>query len=72
MDSFIGTVVKLKSGGPEMTVIGPVRDDGLISVAWFCGTELKRDALIENLFIASLQRTKTRQKALMQLLPTNS
>jgi uncharacterized protein YodC (DUF2158 family) len=38
-----GTVVRLKTGGPDMTV-EDTRRDGVVSVAWFEGTTLVRGA----------------------------
>lgn len=39
-----GSFVLLRSGGPIMTVEDMRRDDGLICVQWFNGSELLRDA----------------------------
>lgn len=39
----IGDLVKLKSGGPAMTVWG-VRADSITETCWFRGEELMRDA----------------------------
>lgn len=39
-----GSLVQLKSGGPVMTVEEQYRNDELICVCWFSGTELQRDA----------------------------
>lgn len=39
-----GCLVYLKSGSPPLTVEW-TREDGIISVAWFDGNELRRDAL---------------------------
>lgn len=40
----VGAVVRLKSGGPLMTVMAEPRDDDNISVGWFDGGEMRRDA----------------------------
>lgn len=39
-----GSVVQLRSGGQAMTVSGWERTDGLVSVEWFDGATLQRDA----------------------------
>ena len=42
----IGDVVKLRSGGPWLTIY-LVRSDGTYDVSWFAGEELRRDAFSE-------------------------
>lgn len=41
----IGAVVRLASGGPAMTV-DELRCDDVLSVVWFAGDELRRDAFM--------------------------
>lgn len=54
-----GTVVCLKSGGPPMTVTSINNQcDELISVEWFAGEELRRDAFdLANLFVMDFELT---------------
>jgi uncharacterized protein YodC (DUF2158 family) len=40
----VGEVVRLRSGGQEMTVSGIERCDGLVTCYWFDGAELKDEA----------------------------
>lgn len=46
-----GSTVLLRSGGPAMTVEW-MRDDGVIPVVWFDGTEVQRDAFDHEALIA--------------------
>ncbi len=39
-----GALVRHKSGGPTLTVAGPVGKDGLVPVEWFVGGTVQRQA----------------------------
>lgn len=41
----IGSIVRLRSGGPRMTV-DAVRTDGVVEVLWFADSSLCRDAFL--------------------------
>jgi uncharacterized protein YodC (DUF2158 family) len=43
-----GTIVKLKSGGPRMTVEGPGMSLQAVRCTWFDGTELRRSEFHED------------------------
>ena len=50
-----GTVVRLKSGGPAMTVSTPTRTDGVVSVEWFNGAALCRDGFDACCLVAAIE-----------------
>lgn len=38
----VGTIVKLKSGGPDMTIQGEATSGGHLYAQWFAGKKLER------------------------------
>ncbi len=55
----LGDIVKLRSGGPKMTVDNIDRECES-GVVWFCGLELKR-AILRNEALRRLERKKARK-----------
>lgn len=56
MSLMPGTLVKLKSGGPEMTVVSVFGDN--IKVKWFEGGLLREEIFNKNVFLNEGQNQK--------------
>lgn len=54
----VGTIVKLKSGGPDMTVQTPERE-GYLHAQWFAGKKLEQGRFP----VSSLEEVKPEPKA---------
>jgi uncharacterized protein YodC (DUF2158 family) len=71
----VGDLVKLKSGGPTMTVEGPDDDvlkTGQVRCQWFSGSRLSRaifhqDALVPDVAAPGIGRTETNEDRIRRL-----